>query len=155
MPLQREFPSSSSSSSLRRVSRAADVIPSPIQPNSKIEFLFNGARSLRKFRATMELRIRTYIHIHRVTGVRPTNHRAKLSTARERERERGVEADRVTSRIDAILAAIHTIPPAGTLPGIVSTDNTLTDDLPFTRALFTASPRDDEIYLFCQRIDKS
>lgn len=35
--------------------------------------------------------------------------------------------------------AIHTIPPAGTLPGIVSTDNTLTDDLPFTRALFTAS----------------
>ena len=47
----------------------------------------------------MELRIRTYIHIHRVTGVRPTNHRAKLSTARERERERGVEADRVTSRI--------------------------------------------------------
>lgn len=55
MPLQREFPSSSSSSSLRRVSRAADVIPSPIQPNSKIEFLFNGARSLRKFRATLEL----------------------------------------------------------------------------------------------------
>lgn len=63
----------------------------------------------------------------------------QIIALQERERER-VEADRVTSRFDAIPSlAIHTIPPAGTLPGIVSTDNTLTDDLPFTRALFTAS----------------
>ena len=49
-----------------------------------------------------------------------------------------IRADRVTSRIDAFRLRLFTL-RLGTLSGIVSTDNTLTDDLPFTRALFTTS----------------
>ena len=49
-----------------------------------------------------------------------------------------IRADRVTIRIDAFRLRLFTF-RFGTLSGIVSTDNTLTDDLPFIRALFTTS----------------